>query len=49
VDFNIIDQLLIRYSAFIRLCRKNGITVGQHVTCLEVSRRPVSQERSIVQ
>jgi len=32
VDFNEIDELLIRYSAFIRYMKKNGSIIGQHIS-----------------
>jgi len=32
MDFNIIDQLLIRYSVFVRYWRKNWRVTGQHIT-----------------
>jgi hypothetical protein len=31
VDFSVIDQLLIRYSAFVRYWRKNGSTMGLYM------------------
>jgi len=31
IDFDIIGQLLIRYSAFVRHRRENGSTVGQYI------------------
>jgi len=41
MDFDIIDQLLIRYSAFIRYWRRNESTVGQYISYLQTSRRGV--------
>jgi len=34
VDFNITDQLLIRYSVSIRYWRKNGSIMGQYISYL---------------
>jgi hypothetical protein len=45
VDFDVKDQLLIRYSIFVRYWRKNGSTVGQQINYLQNSRRPITQER----
>jgi hypothetical protein len=36
VDYNIISELLIKYSAFIRYQRRNGSTVGQGTSCLQI-------------
>jgi len=32
VDFDVIDQLLIRYSEFVWYWRKNGSTLGQYIS-----------------
>jgi hypothetical protein len=32
VGSDIIDQLQIRFSAFVRYCRKNGSTIRQYVS-----------------
>jgi len=42
VDFDVIDQLLIRYSEFARYWRKNGSTVGQYIKYLYPSRKPMT-------
>jgi hypothetical protein len=34
VDLVVIDQLLIRYSAFVRYWRRNGSAVGQYLSYL---------------
>jgi hypothetical protein len=31
VDFDVIDQLLMKYSAFVRYPRKNGNIMGQYI------------------
>jgi hypothetical protein len=43
VDFNATDQLLIRFSAFVRHCRRNGSTMGQYTTYIHTSRMSVIQ------
>jgi hypothetical protein len=49
VDFNIIYELLIGCSAFVRYWRKNGRVTGQYSNYLWILRMPVTQESSIVQ
>jgi len=34
MDFDIIDQVLIRYFSFVRYYRNNGSTVRQYMHCL---------------
>jgi hypothetical protein len=34
VDFKVTDQLLLRYSAFVRYWRRNGNTVGLYISYL---------------
>jgi hypothetical protein len=43
VNFDVIDQLLIRYSAFIRYWRKNWTIMGVYNSYLYISRSPVTQ------
>jgi len=49
VDFDIIDELFIRYSAFVTYMRKNGSIMGQYINYLQLSREPMTQEWSIVE
>jgi hypothetical protein len=35
VDSDVIDQLLIRFSAFVRYWRKNGSTMRQYISYLD--------------
>jgi hypothetical protein len=49
VGFDVIDQLLIRYSAFVRYWRKYRTTVGLDISYLFTVRTPVTQGRAILQ
>jgi hypothetical protein len=43
VDFNVTDQLLIRFSAFIRYWRKYESAMKQYISCSWTSRKPMIQ------
>jgi hypothetical protein len=43
VDFNVIDQLQIRYFAFVRYWRKNWSAMGLYISYLEISGKPMIQ------
>jgi hypothetical protein len=43
MDFNITDQLLNGYFAFVRYWRKNGSKMGQYISYLYTSRKPMIQ------
>jgi hypothetical protein len=43
------NRPLIRYSAFVRYWRKNGSILGQYISYSQISRRPMTQVRNIVQ
>jgi hypothetical protein len=43
VDFDVIDQLLIRYFAFVRYWRKYGSTMGLYISYLQISVKPMIQ------
>jgi hypothetical protein len=48
VDFNVRDQLPIKHSAFITYWRKNGSTMGQYISYLEILRRHVTQTGGVL-
>jgi hypothetical protein len=41
MDFDITDQQLIRNIAFLRCWRKNGSTMEQYISYLQISNKPV--------
>jgi hypothetical protein len=43
VGFDVTDQLLIRFSAFVGTGRKNGIAMRQYISYLQISRKPIIQ------
>jgi hypothetical protein len=43
MDFDIIGQLLITYTGFVRYWRRNRLTLGQYISYLEISRRSMTQ------
>jgi len=43
LDIDVIDQVLIRYSAIYRHCRGNGNTVGKFISQLSTLRMPIIQ------
>jgi len=43
VDFEATGQLLIIHSAFIKYLRRNGNTVKQCISCLQISRKLMIQ------
>jgi hypothetical protein len=43
VVFDITDQLLIRFSAFVRYWRENGSTMRQYISYSKTSRKPMIQ------
>jgi len=43
VDFDIIDQLLIRYSLFVRYWRKGLSKMRENINYLKILRSPVTQ------
>jgi hypothetical protein len=43
VDFDITGELLIIYSAFVKYLRKNGNTMTQCISYLQISRKLVIQ------
>jgi hypothetical protein len=45
VDFDLIGQVLIIYSEFVRFLRKNGDKMGQRLNYLQTSRKPKSEEK----
>jgi hypothetical protein len=48
VAFNAIHRLVIKYSAYIRHCRKNNGTVEQHISYLQTSRKSMIQLEEFV-
>jgi hypothetical protein len=49
VGFDVTDELLIRFFAFVRYWRKNRSTMRQYISYSYTSRKPVIQLESIVQ
>jgi hypothetical protein len=43
MDLNVINQLLISYSAFVRYWRKNRGAMEQYISYLQTSRKPMIQ------
>jgi hypothetical protein len=41
VDFNVIDQWLIRFPISVRYWIKNGSIMVQYISCLQISRKPM--------
>jgi hypothetical protein len=48
VDFDIIDKLLIRYSAFIIYWRKSGSIMGQYINYLDLKKACDSVRREVL-
>jgi hypothetical protein len=43
VGFDVTDQLLIRFSAFVRYWRRDGSTMRQYISYSKASRKPLIQ------
>jgi len=45
VNFDIMDQLLIRYSVFVNYWPKSGNIMGQYFSYLQISKRSMISEK----
>jgi hypothetical protein len=43
VNFDVIDQMLIRYSIFVRYWRESWRKMGQYISYLYIVRRPMTE------
>jgi hypothetical protein len=43
VDFDLTYQLLIIFSAFVRYWKRSGSTMGQYISYLHISRKPMRE------